>query len=212
PPDLSSVDFSAIPLNAIERIEILPATGAVLYGLGASAGAINIVTRNSFESGGSPEIGGGSFRTRRGKLDGAVSGDQVAAFGAVSREIPDGYRDHNEAQLNNAFGHLRYRSERVTASLATLAKSQSLSLPGPLTFSATDTRLRDDPTAASTPNDWSEDDNITLLPSLVVQLGDTARVVLDGSASEREQAFFYDDYSGFGFTSYTETTTNLYSV
>lgn len=212
PPDLSSVDFSAIPLNAIERIEILPATGAVLYGLGASAGAINIVTRNSFESGGSLEIGGGSFRTRRGKVDGAVSDEQLAAFGAVSREISDGYRDHNKAQLNNAFGHLRYRNEHMTASLATLAKSQSLSLPGPLAFSATDTRLRDDPTAASTPNDWSDDDNITLLPSLVVQLGDTARVILDGSASEREQAFFYDDYSGFGFTTYTETTTNLYSV
>lgn len=212
PPDLSSVDFSAIPLNAIERIEILPATGAVLYGVGASAGAINIVTRNTYESGGAIEIGGGSYRTRRGKLDGAISGDTLSAFGSLSREISDGYRDHNEAQLNNAFGHLRYRNDRLTVSLATLAKSQALSLPGPLTFSAADTRLRDDPTAASTPNDWSEDDNLTLLPSVVLQLDDSARIVLDGSASERRQSFFYDDYSGFGFTTYTETTTRLFSI
>lgn len=213
PPDLSSVDFSAIPLHAIERIEILPATGAVLYGLGASAGAINIVTRSTYQSGGSLEVGGGSFRTRRGKLDGAASGEHLAAFGAISREISDGYRDHNDAQLNNAFGHLRYRDERFSSSLAVLAKSQSLSLPGPLAFSATDTSLRNDPTAASTPNDWGDDDNITLLPGLAVHLGPQARLILDGSASERRQKFFYDDYFvGSDFTTYTETTTNLYSV
>src|SRR5262249_22977861 len=40
-----TVNWSAIPLAAIERIEILPAGGAVLYGGGATGGIINIVSR-----------------------------------------------------------------------------------------------------------------------------------------------------------------------
>ena len=45
--DQSAVDFSAIPLRQIERIEILRNGGAVLYGDGAVGGAINIVTREA---------------------------------------------------------------------------------------------------------------------------------------------------------------------
>src|SRR5260221_12185397 len=44
--DLSSVQWAAIPLAGIERIEILPGTGAVLYGDGASAGVVNTLTRS----------------------------------------------------------------------------------------------------------------------------------------------------------------------
>ncbi|MDH5351409.1 MAG: TonB-dependent receptor plug domain-containing protein, partial [Betaproteobacteria bacterium] len=44
--DLSGVQWAAIPLASIERIEILRGTGAVLYGDGATAGVVNIVTRS----------------------------------------------------------------------------------------------------------------------------------------------------------------------
>ena len=43
--DLSPTQLSAIPLNAVERIEILPGGGAVQYGGGASGGTVNIITR-----------------------------------------------------------------------------------------------------------------------------------------------------------------------
>src|SRR5215813_9308623 len=44
--DLQGFDFSAIPLNSIERIEITRGnSGAVLYGDGAIGGVINIVTK-----------------------------------------------------------------------------------------------------------------------------------------------------------------------
>src|SRR4051812_14952699 len=44
--DLSGVQWSAIPLASIERIEILRGTGAVLYGDNASAGVVNIVSKS----------------------------------------------------------------------------------------------------------------------------------------------------------------------
>src|SRR5512138_1831359 len=44
-PDLESTQLSTIPLDSIERIEIVRGSGAVLYGAGATGGTINIVTR-----------------------------------------------------------------------------------------------------------------------------------------------------------------------
>src|SRR4030043_232451 len=54
--DLSGVDWTQIPLDQIERIEILRGPGSVLYGDNAVGGVINIITRKpekplSFETG-----------------------------------------------------------------------------------------------------------------------------------------------------------------
>ena len=49
--DLQGFDFSSIPLNSIERIEITRGnSGAVLYGDGAVGGVINIVTKTGSSS------------------------------------------------------------------------------------------------------------------------------------------------------------------
>ena len=45
--DLESAQLSAIPLESIERIEIVRGAGSVLYGAGATGGTINIITRRS---------------------------------------------------------------------------------------------------------------------------------------------------------------------
>src|SRR3954469_10593801 len=45
--ELESAQISAIPLEAIERIEIVRGSGTVLYGANATAGTINIITRRS---------------------------------------------------------------------------------------------------------------------------------------------------------------------
>ena len=49
--DLSGVQWSAVPLAAIERIEIVRGSGAVLYGDGATAGVINIITKSPTDAG-----------------------------------------------------------------------------------------------------------------------------------------------------------------
>ena len=43
--DQSSINFSAIPMKNIERIEIIKSAGGVLYGDGAVGGVINIITK-----------------------------------------------------------------------------------------------------------------------------------------------------------------------
>ena len=50
-PDQSGIDFSAIPLESIERVEVTRGNaGAVLYGDGAVGGVVNIVTKNGFDN------------------------------------------------------------------------------------------------------------------------------------------------------------------
>ena len=62
--DLSSVQWSSVPLSSIERIEILRGTGSVLYGDGASAGVINIVTRSPLQPGVRAEMYGRLSRAK----------------------------------------------------------------------------------------------------------------------------------------------------
>ncbi|MGM0427840.1 MAG: TonB-dependent receptor plug domain-containing protein [Thermodesulfobacteriota bacterium] len=44
-PSLGTADVAKIPLNSIERIEVVKGSGSVLYGSGAMAGTINIITK-----------------------------------------------------------------------------------------------------------------------------------------------------------------------
>jgi iron complex outermembrane receptor protein len=44
-----SHDLSTIPMGAVERIEILPHAASAIYGPGAQAGVINIITRSEYE-------------------------------------------------------------------------------------------------------------------------------------------------------------------
>jgi iron complex outermembrane recepter protein len=78
--DLSGVQWSAIPLASVERIEILRGTGAVLYGDGASAGVVNIVTRSPLKQGRRAEALGraASYGTLEGQVYGSYA---TAAFG-----------------------------------------------------------------------------------------------------------------------------------
>ncbi|WP_457553029.1 TonB-dependent receptor plug domain-containing protein [Desulfobacula sp.] len=45
-PSLGTADVGKIPMNNIERIEIVKGSGSVLYGSGAMGGVVNIITKN----------------------------------------------------------------------------------------------------------------------------------------------------------------------
>ncbi len=53
-PSLGTADLAMIPLNNIERVEVVKGSGSLLYGTGASGGVVNIITKG-------PERGVNSF-------------------------------------------------------------------------------------------------------------------------------------------------------
>ncbi len=96
--DLSNVQWSAIPLSNVERIEILRGTGAVLHGDGASAGVINIVTRDRRSSTGRRSRPTGrvaSFDTYEGQLYGSFANDVLGVNATLYGYTSNGYRDNN---------------------------------------------------------------------------------------------------------------------
>jgi len=92
-PDLSGTDWAQIPLDQIERIEIVHGANAVLYGNGAVGGVINIITKVP-ASGGSINLAGGSFGefSSQGRI-GADAGKtrMEANFSGLTSK---GYRDN----------------------------------------------------------------------------------------------------------------------
>jgi len=45
---LNQSDLNGIPLSAVERIEVLPATASAIYGGGATGGAVNVILRRDY--------------------------------------------------------------------------------------------------------------------------------------------------------------------
>lgn len=91
--DISGPDWAQIPIENVERIEILRGTGSVLYGDNASAGVINILTKRGetghhFKTG--SDFGSYRYRNYYTMLNGA---EDFAAYNLFYKhEKTDGYR------------------------------------------------------------------------------------------------------------------------
>jgi iron complex outermembrane receptor protein len=99
--DLSGVDWTQIPIDQVERIEILRGSGSVLYGDNAVGGVINIITKKPdkpFSAKG--EVIRGSYLYH--KESGSVSGK----WGPFSAMLNAGYSS-TEGYRENGF--LRYK-------------------------------------------------------------------------------------------------------
>src|SRR5258706_5712475 len=130
--DLSSVQWAAIPLAGIERIEILRGTGAVLYGDGASAGVVNIVTRSPLKAGAGLEAFGraATFGTREGQLYGSATSGNFGINASVYGLSSDGYRANNRNEQQNNTASLRWALGETTLDLRAATDAQDLRLPG----------------------------------------------------------------------------------
>src|SRR5258706_1882612 len=84
------VDINAIPLSAVERIEVLTDGASAIYGTDAIAGVINFILRKDFTGGeayayyGDSEAGGGQTQRYNGTLGfGDLSKDRFNVFGTL---------------------------------------------------------------------------------------------------------------------------------
>ena len=108
-PSLSTADIGRIPLNSIERIEVVKGSGSLLYGSGAMGGTVNIITKR-------PERDKMDLKARAGygsENTYEVSAEQgmfaLGNFGyyltATQRET-DGFRDNSDLTHNDISGNL----------------------------------------------------------------------------------------------------------
>ena len=81
-------------LHSIERIEIVRGSGAVLYGAGATAGVINVITKGAAPGARSFDAyaGFGSYETQDYRVGGQVAGEAVGLELDGGRYTSDNYR------------------------------------------------------------------------------------------------------------------------
>lgn len=102
--DLQTAHFDldlAVPLDAVDRIEILRGPGATLYGPDAVGGVVNIVTRRG-EAWARGRAFGGSFGTAGLALGGARPVGSTSLRAAAEGERSSGHRDGTDYQIVQA--------------------------------------------------------------------------------------------------------------
>ena len=148
-----TVNWSAIPLASIERIEILRGGGAVLYGSGATGGTINIITKAAPRNARSAMLGAGvaSHDTRELRIGATVAGDNVGLRFNASHYESDNYRDNNRVRIDNAQADVRWSGESGSLTLKFGADDQRTGLPG----SISEAQIRANRRQAATPQDFA---------------------------------------------------------
>lgn len=134
-PDLSGADLSIIPVDLVERIEVIRGANTVRYGNGAVGGVINIITRKP-AAGGEAGVRGrlGSFAARGWGADAAWGSERWSAALAGEFNAADGYRDNSELRQSDLRARLGYAPvDWFTAAVGALLHDDTYGLPGPLT-------------------------------------------------------------------------------
>ena len=196
--DMAGVDFSTIPLNSIERIEITRGnSGAVLYGDNAVGGVVNIVLKNGV---GGPrvairgEAGVGSFNQRMASVSAATN------FGPWSTSFygngikSDGYRTNNALDQRNGVGNVNYTAPGLTAFLTVTGDDQKLGFPGGRLVDPSIglNQLVTARTGTSTPFDYGNQQGASATAGFTKTLWNGVDFIVDGGVRDKKQqgAFF----------------------
>ena len=113
--------LAQIPIEDVERIEIVKGPQGTLYGVSAFAGMIQVFTRHSREAGGALTLGGGSFSDKHGNLSytAAQSDQTIHLFGSMARN--KGWQDGTDVSSDRlSVGYTQRTKEGsvdVTASI-----------------------------------------------------------------------------------------------
>jgi len=171
PPDLAGPDFSSIPLDQIERIEIVRGAGSVIYGDGAVGGIINIITKRGqkehdarlYTSYGSYETSDGraSYRAMISNFSFTVNADYYDS---------DGYRDNGYFRKKDIGTKIGYDwGDYIILTLTGAHHEDRYGLSGPVSKENKDSRERR--ISTDRPDDYGETTERRVIGSLEIDLG-----------------------------------------
>ena len=175
--DLSGADFSSIPLDQVERIEVIRGANAVRYGSGAVGGVINIRTRRA---GAQPmanaRVSAGSFDTYTTALDVGGGHAGLSAHVDAAYHDTDGFRDNGAFRKKDAALELRYdHDDWLSAYVRAALHEDAYGIPGPIARADLE-RSAKARQAANAPDDEGETMDRRYRAGLEVDLGRFGRV------------------------------------
>ena len=181
PVDMGSIIWSSIPLESVERIEIMRGSGTVLYGDGATGGVINIITNKSGNPVAAVTATVGSYGYRGTDLQLANGNDKAYYNLFVNTADADGYRQNSQQDQRTASGRVGWLLDRGEVFTDFAVYKESNGLPGSV-FSAA---YRDDPRSTRTPRDTENRDGYRLRPGVSYRLNEN--VTLEGEIAHERQ-------------------------
>ncbi|CAM4048452.1 TonB-dependent receptor [Bordetella tumulicola] len=158
--DLSAPSLGTVPLNRIERIEIVRGSGSVQYGGGTTGGVINIITKQGNPSGQPVSASAtgtvGSYGLRQLDANVSLQNEHVTVdvYGQTLRT--DNYRDNNRESRDSGGVGLAFHHDNGDIRLYARTTHQKLGLPGPRRVDPATglNEYEDDPRGTSTPDDF----------------------------------------------------------
>ncbi|MFH1398302.1 MAG: TonB-dependent receptor [Candidatus Omnitrophota bacterium] len=138
-----AVELSDIPLENINRIEVMHGPGSSLYGSGAMGGTVNIITKSPPKENQKTEISS-SFGTARTYIEKFSHGARIAKFGYLiggGYQRSDGFRDNAEFSERDFNGKFEYELNSVNNLIFSSGFLRSRAgAPGKITEPDTDDR------------------------------------------------------------------------
>ncbi len=149
--ELTPARLASIPLNAIDRIEIVRGSGAVLYGGGATAGTINIITRNPGSDGRlvSARAAYGDYATTDVRATVELADQNLGMLLHANRYASSNYRVNNHDLEDKFDGVVRWHDPMSSAALRFGSSRQQIRFPGVRTAA----QLASDPAGSTTLED-----------------------------------------------------------
>ena len=158
--DLGGTRLAGIPIESVEKIEVLRGNGSVLYGEGATGGVIIITTKAGAGAGrkntASLSVGIGSNRLRELRANAIlVTGDLSLDAHAASRKT-DNYRDNFRSKTDAVSLAGQWSNSWLRLGARASQDSLDTGLPGALSAA----QYRINPRQTSTPTSKSSIDNV----------------------------------------------------
>ncbi len=191
--DLSGVDWTQIPLDQIERIEIVRGSGSVLYGDNAVGGVINIITKKPEKPfSARAEVVGGSYGYNK---ENASAGGKWGPFSAIlsaSHSGTEGYRENSFLKATDVGGKIIYDlNQDISFNIKGSFHQDDTGLPGELPKIIYETHRR----VALHPDDRAGTDDGYGSFGVKAKLWDWGRIEADLSYRQREVADLFRFFS-----------------
>ena len=193
--ELAGAVLSTIPIESVERIEIMRGGASVLFGEGATGGVIQIVTKHPVKNSrsGTLRAEAGQFGAADLRASIAQAWDGFALDASLGRQRTDNYRDHNHFDQTTFSGGMQWAYAGGRAGVRVDSARQESEFAGSLTLA----QFEANPRQASTPKDFGGLDSDRITAFVEQRFGS---VDLAAELSHRrktvEATYYYDFGSG----------------
>lgn len=157
--DQGGTRLAGIPIDSVERIEVVRASSAVLYGEGATGGAIVITTKGGADDAARNTARGYVAMGSQSLLDvragASLAGRGLALDVAANKRATDGHRDNFRSGAEGLSVNGQWRHEGLRLGVRHAQDSLHTGLPGALTSAEYDA----DPTQTTHPDDRADIEN-----------------------------------------------------